>query len=98
MIRAIQLVQDAVVMIHHQHVTIAAACRPAFDRHIGWQRVSGMIALIVVLKRHLHFGLCAWHVNNGIPMGPPSQSPDPKSGCAGWPAPMVASYVFELGS
>src|SRR5438876_7419709 len=31
-------------------------------------------------------------------MGPPSQSPDPKSGCAGWPAPMVATYVFELGS
>src|SRR5947208_10100096 len=31
-------------------------------------------------------------------MGPPSQSPDPKSGCAVWPAPIVATYVFELGS
>src|SRR6266851_3211207 len=64
-IRAIEFVENAVVLIEHQHVTIARAGRASFNGRVGRNRISAVIAFRVVVERDADLRLCAGYGDEG---------------------------------
>ena len=71
-----ELVEAARAPVEQQRVVVAAA----FDVHALRDRVADVVALVVVLEGDARArGVERDTTSNGIPIGEPSQSPEPKS-------------------
>ena len=85
-----QLVQHAVVAVDDQHVAVAIAIRPAFDRRVRRNGIRPGIALVVVGERDRARAACEPGTEtNGMPFGAPFQTV-PKSGWSPTLGPMLA--------
>ena len=75
-----QLVELAGVAVDEQRVPVAVGCRPALDRHVRGNRVRSLVALVGIVEATRGSGRrLPTTTSNGIPIGPPSQRPEPKS-------------------
>ena len=55
----VELIQQEVVAVHDQHVSIAAGVTATLDGYVRWNGVRPRVTLIGILKRHWHARLIA---------------------------------------
>jgi hypothetical protein len=90
-----ELAERAGVAVDDDRVTVAIRVRPALDGHVGRDRVRPGIALRVVVELDGRPGLRRPDDGDGIPIGPPSQRPEPKSAWTSCMAPIELTSVRE---
>ena len=79
------------VGVDGDRVPVAGGAAAAFDRRVQRNRVRARVALVRVEKRRRIFRLRPGTVMNGMPIGPPSHMPAPKSAWNPVLAPIVVT-------